>query len=89
MSFDNEIEFIQKNMKINKTILRIIAVFLIVYQFYIYYSKNTFSFVKKNEKDLFDYFYDFGYLIGFNIWLILGIIFIVFSKYINQRNNQQ
>jgi hypothetical protein len=68
-------------MKINKTILRIIGVFLIVYQFYFYYSKNNFSFVNKNEKDLYDYVYDFGYLIGFNIWLILGIIFIFFSKY--------
>ena len=71
----------KKIMKINKTILRIIGVISIVYQLYIYYSKNTFSFVKKNEKDIFDYVYDFGYLFGFNIWLILGMIFIVFSKY--------
>ena len=30
---------------------------------------------------LYDYIFDFGYLIGINIWLILGIIFILFSKY--------
>jgi hypothetical protein len=68
-------------MKIKNPILKIIGFISIVYQFYIYYSTNTFLFIKKNGKDLYDYIFDFGYIIGINIWLILGIIFIVSSKY--------
>ncbi len=82
MVSNNETNFIkQKGMKLKNLILKIVGVISIVYQLHIYYSTNTFLFVKKNEKDLYDYIFDFGYLIGINIWLILGIIFILFSKY--------
>ena len=40
-------------MKIKNPILKIIGFISIVYQFYIYYSTNTFLFIKKNGKDLF------------------------------------
>lgn len=68
-------------MKNKKPIFKIVGVVLIIYQLYIYYSANTFLFVKKNDKDFYDYVFDFGYLIGINIWLILGIVFMIFSKY--------
>lgn len=71
----------KKKCEKKNPMLKLIGVILIVYQFYIYYSTNTFLFIKKNEKDLYDYVFDFGYIVGINIWLILGIIFIVSSKY--------